>query len=120
MLSYLHGRSPFRSGFQLPLPSKQISPNFFGTGAASTAGIDTEKIDETILRTPLFDHARWRQGTERLRFGSMNRLCEKGFISDLVGKGKSVVLTYEGLRQSEWLFRKLFTKQSLVHAHVPR
>jgi hypothetical protein len=40
----------------------------------------------------------------------MNRLHDKGFISDPVGKAKSVVLTDEGLRESERLFRKLFAK----------
>jgi hypothetical protein len=39
----------------------------------------------------------------------MNRLYEKGFISDPVSKAKSVVFTEEGLRRSEELFRKMFT-----------
>ena len=41
---------------------------------------------------------------------SMNRLHNKGFIYDPVGEAKSVVLTDEGLRESERLFRKLFVK----------
>lgn len=40
----------------------------------------------------------------------MNRLHNKGFIYDPVGEAKSVVLTDEGLRESERLFRKLFAK----------
>jgi hypothetical protein len=40
----------------------------------------------------------------------MNRLHDKGFISDPVGKAKSVVLTEAGLRESERLFKKLFAK----------
>jgi hypothetical protein len=40
----------------------------------------------------------------------MNRLHDKSFISDPVGKAKSVVLTDEGLCESERLFRKLFAK----------
>ena len=39
---------------------------------------------------------------------AMNRLHEKGMISDPVGKAKSVVFTEEGLRESERLFHKLF------------
>ena len=42
-------------------------------------------------------------------WAAMERLHTKGLISDSVGKAKSVVFTDEGLRQSEALFRKLFT-----------
>ena len=41
---------------------------------------------------------------------SMNRLHDWGLISDPVGNAKSVVLTDEGLRESERLFRKLFAR----------
>jgi Domain of unknown function (DUF6429) len=41
----------------------------------------------------------------------MNRLHEKGFISNPVGKAKSVLLTERGLEESERLFRKLFVKR---------
>jgi len=40
----------------------------------------------------------------------MNRLHNKGFIYDPVGEAKSVVLTDEGLGESERLFRKLFAQ----------
>jgi hypothetical protein len=40
----------------------------------------------------------------------MDRLHEKGFISDPVGKAKSVVFTEEGLERAEALFVKLFGK----------
>jgi hypothetical protein len=40
----------------------------------------------------------------------MNRLHDKGFISNPTGKAKSVLLTDKGLEQSERLFRKLFVK----------
>jgi Domain of unknown function (DUF6429) len=41
---------------------------------------------------------------------SMNRLHDRGFISDPVGNAKSVVLTDEGLCEPERLFRKLFAR----------
>jgi len=41
---------------------------------------------------------------------AMDRLYRKGLIHDPVGKAKSVVLTDEGLAESERLFRKLFAK----------
>ena len=39
---------------------------------------------------------------------SLGRLHEKGFISDPVGKAKSVVLTQEGLDRSRQLFQDFF------------
>jgi hypothetical protein len=42
----------------------------------------------------------------------MDRLYRKGLIHDPVGKVKSVVLTEEGLAESERLFEKLFAKSA--------
>jgi DNA-binding PadR family transcriptional regulator len=41
---------------------------------------------------------------------AMNRLHEKGYIFNPVGKAKSVALTEEGLKESEKLFQRLFSK----------
>jgi DNA-binding PadR family transcriptional regulator len=38
----------------------------------------------------------------------MDRLHKNGYIDDPVGKVKSVVLTEEGLRESERLFNEMF------------
>ena len=40
----------------------------------------------------------------------MNRLHEKGWISDPVGKAKSVGVTEEGAKKAAELFEKLFGK----------
>jgi hypothetical protein len=40
----------------------------------------------------------------------MDRLHEKGLISDPAGKTKSVAFTQEGLKRAEALFAKLFGK----------
>jgi Domain of unknown function (DUF6429) len=72
--------------------------------------IDTEKIDEAVLallHLTLHDSFRAWKG---LDWETMNRLHEKGFISNPVGKAKSVALTGKGLQESERLFRKLFVK----------
>ena len=70
-----------------------------------------EKVDEAVLGLlylTLHDGDRvWKS----FDWEAMNRLHEKGFISNPVGKAKSVVLTEEGLKESEKLFDKLFTKQ---------
>jgi hypothetical protein len=73
--------------------------------------IDTEKVDEAILALPyltLHDGVRAWKGFD---WESLNRLHAKGLISDPVSKAKSVVLTNEGLRASEELFRRLFAKR---------
>ena len=42
-------------------------------------------------------------------WGTLGRLHEKGFISNPVGKAKSVILTPEGLAKSRALFERYFT-----------
>jgi Domain of unknown function (DUF6429) len=72
--------------------------------------IDTDKIDETVLALlflTLHDRVRaWKS----FDWDAMNRLHEQGFISDPIGKAKSVVLTERGLAEAERLFNKLFVK----------
>ena len=72
--------------------------------------IDTQKIDEAVLGLlylTLHDGVRaWKS----FDWDAMNRLYENGFIENPVGKAKAVVLTEKGLRESEWLFKKLFGK----------
>jgi hypothetical protein len=74
--------------------------------------IDTEKIDETVLALlylTLHDGARaWKS----FDWDAMNRLYEQGFISNPVGKARSVLLTDKGLQESERLFSKLFVKRA--------
>ena len=47
---------------------------------------------------------------------AMERLHEKGFISDPVGKAKSVILTEEGQREAERLFAEMFAAGRLARA----
>ncbi len=72
--------------------------------------IDKEKIDEAILALlylTLHDGARaWKS----FDWDAMNRLYEKGLIENPVGKAKSILFTEDGLKESERLFQKLFTK----------
>jgi hypothetical protein len=67
-----------------------------------------EKIDEVILallRLGLHDQNRvWKT----FDWNSLNRLFEKGLISNPISKAKSVVLTIEGQKKSEELFKKHF------------
>jgi hypothetical protein len=73
--------------------------------------IDTEKIDEAVLALlylTLHDGSRAWKGFD---WDAMNRLHEKGLISNPIGKAKSVLLTDKGLQESERLFEKMFAKR---------
>ena len=72
---------------------------------------DKDKVDEMTLAL-LYLVMHGREGEERAWKGfdweTMNRLHEKGFISDPRSKAKSVVLTQEAAQRSGLLFKKHF------------
>ncbi len=73
--------------------------------------IDTDKVDDAVLallRLGLHDHDRvWKS----CDWGAMDRLHKKGFITDPVGKTKSVLLTAEGAVKSKQLSQELFGRR---------
>jgi hypothetical protein len=72
--------------------------------------IDTDRVDEAVLALlHLGLHDRWR-AWKSFDWDAMDRLHEKGLISDPVSKAKSVVLTEEGPREAERLFQELFSR----------
>jgi hypothetical protein len=73
--------------------------------------IDDDKIDEAVLALLYLTLHDGDRAWKSFDWGVMNRLYEKGFILDPVNKAKSVVLTEQGLRESERLFQKYFAKQ---------
>lgn len=76
-----------------------------------TMDYEADKVDEAVLALlylTLHDGARaWKS----FDWEAMNRLHEKGYIANPIGKAKSVVFTEEGLKEAEGLFKKLFGKQ---------
>lgn len=75
--------------------------------------VDEEKIDETVLALLQLTAHGDERGTRAWKghdWGVMDRLHQKGWISDPKGKAKSVVFTEEGLKRSRDLFRALFQK----------
>jgi len=72
--------------------------------------IDTEKIDEAVLALLYLGLHDGMRAWKSFDWEAMNRLHEKGLISNPVGKAKSVVLTEVGLKESERLFSELFGK----------
>ena len=74
--------------------------------------IDNDKIDEAVLallHLTLHDRFRAWKGHD---WDALDRLYRKGMICDPVGKAKSVVLTDEGLAESERLFRECSAKSA--------
>lgn len=71
--------------------------------------IDRDRIDDAVLALLFLGHHDGIRTWKSFDWAAMERLHTKGFISDPVSKAKSVAFTDEGLRQSEALFRKLFT-----------
>jgi hypothetical protein len=69
--------------------------------------IDTERVDEAVLALLLLglhDGCRVWKGFD---WDAMERLHQRGLISDPVGKAKSVVLAEEGQREAERLFAQM-------------
>lgn len=74
--------------------------------------IDTDKIDRAVLALlylTLHDGYRAWKGHD---WDAMDRLHERGFISNPAGKAKSVVFTREGLAEAQRLFQKMFGKSA--------
>ncbi len=75
--------------------------------------LDLDKIDRAVLALlslGLHDHYRAWKGFD---WDALARLHAKGYISDPVGKAKSVVFTEEGLAESERLLQELFGPESM-------
>jgi hypothetical protein len=77
---------------------------------------DKDKVDELTLALLYLVMHDEREGVARAWKGfdwdTMNRLYEKGFIGNPIGKAKSVGMTPEGSRKAKELFEKHFVKQN--------
>lgn len=73
--------------------------------------IDEDKIDDAVLVLLLLTLHNERCAWKGFDWATTDRLYQKALIGDPVNKSKSLVPTDEGLRRSEELFRKLFTRQ---------
>jgi len=73
--------------------------------------LDDDKIDEAVLALLLLGRHDVARAWKGFDWDAMNRLHEKGFISNPSGKAKSVVFTEEGLIEAERLLKKVFAKE---------
>jgi hypothetical protein len=74
---------------------------------------DTGKIDDAVLALLHLTICDTRYGVSAWKghdWDALDRLHQKGYISNPIGKAKSVGLTPEGQVRAEALFRKLFGK----------
>lgn len=72
---------------------------------------DQDKVDEVVLALLYlnqFDEGTTTRAWKSLDWDAMNRLHEKGYISNPKGKAKSVAMSEKGKAQSEELFKKHF------------
>ena len=74
--------------------------------------IDTVKIDYAVLALLYLTLHEDCRAWKSFDWDAMNRLHDKGFILNPVGKAKSVVLSEGDPQESEQLFRKLFSIES--------
>jgi hypothetical protein len=73
--------------------------------------IDEGKMDDVVLALVWLTLHNERCAWKGFDWGTTDRLHRKGMIGNPVNKSKSLVLTDEGLRRSEELFRQLFMRQ---------
>ena len=77
--------------------------------------IDEEKIDEAVLALlylTSFKDRPYRRAWKSHDWGSLDRLHQKGYISDPATKAKSVVFSEEGAKRSRDLFEKYFARSA--------
>lgn len=73
--------------------------------------IDTDRIDEAVLALLLLglhDRHRVWKGFD---WDALDRLHQKGLISDPKSKAKSVIFSEDGQRQAERLFAQMFARR---------
>ena len=71
--------------------------------------LNEQKVDESALAVLWLTLHEERRVWKSVDWEVMDRLFEKGFISNPASRAKSVVLTDEGLAEAERAARKLFT-----------
>jgi hypothetical protein len=74
--------------------------------------IDTDRVDDAVLALLLLGrHNGWR-AWKGFDWEAMNRLHDRGCISDPRGRAKSVLFSDDGLARAERLFGELFRKSA--------
>lgn len=72
--------------------------------------LDHGKIDGAVLALLVLGRHDGFRAWKGFDWDAMDRLYEKGYITDPRGKAKSVIFTEEGLQRAERLLAELFSK----------
>jgi hypothetical protein len=72
--------------------------------------LDTDKIDQAVLAPLSLGRHDGNRVWKGFDWAVINRLHEKGYITDPVSKAHSVLLTEEGELESERLLEALFSR----------
>lgn len=72
--------------------------------------VDTEKVDEAVLALLYLGLHETARTWKSFDWDALGRLHKAGYITDPVGKAKSVMFTDRGLAASEHAFAKLFRR----------
>jgi len=72
--------------------------------------LDTDKIDQAALALLALGRHEGNRAWKAFDWEVMGRLHAKGYITDPVGKAKSVLFTEDGARESERLLQALFCR----------
>lgn len=70
-----------------------------------------DKVDDmtlALLHLVMFGNKYSTMAWKGFDWETMNRLHEKGYISNPIGKTKSVTVTEEGVKRAEELFKQFF------------
>jgi hypothetical protein len=84
------------------------------------AELDTDKIDNAVLGLLYLGLHAGARAWKGFDWEAMNRLHERGYITDPRGKTKSVVFTEEGFDRARRLLEELFSKQADPKAAADR
>jgi hypothetical protein len=74
--------------------------------------LDPDKIDDAVLALLYLGLHNGARAWKGFDWEAMNRLHERGYITDPRGKAKSVVFTEEGFERAQRLLEALFSKDA--------
>lgn len=74
--------------------------------------VDWERVDQAALALMLLGVHDGRRSWKGFDWGVLNRLHEKGFITDPRSKAKSVSFTGEGIEEAQALFEQFFRRET--------
>jgi hypothetical protein len=72
---------------------------------------DRDKVDDALMALNFHSDRYETRAWKSFDWDAMDRLYEKGFISDPKSKAKSVAMTDEGLARADELVEKFFGKR---------